>query len=64
MKKLKEILKTVFCPPPMIALFAVIFGFGFVLCVTVFDIDDPVLKFSSYIFPPTRCLCPSRDFRI
>ena len=49
MKKLKISLKKLFCLSPLLTVCLSAFGFGFVLTVAIFDIQNPVLRYASYI---------------
>ncbi len=49
MNKWKHILKKIFFPPAIATIFLALFGYGFVLAVAVFDIENPVLQYLSYI---------------
>lgn len=49
MNKWKHILKKIFFPPAIATIFLALFGYGFVLAVAVFDIEDPVLQYLSYL---------------
>ena len=49
MEKFKEILKRVFCLPPIWTVVAALLGYGFVIAVAVFNIQNPVLQYVSYI---------------
>lgn len=45
MNKWKHILKKIFFPPAIATIFLALFGYGFVLAVAVFDIENPVLQY-------------------
>ena len=49
MEKFKEILKRIFCFPPIWTVVAALLGYGFVIAVAVFDIQNPILQYASYI---------------
>ena len=49
MEKFKKILKKLFCLPPLLTILAALFGFSFVIVVFAFDIQNPVLRYASYI---------------
>ena len=49
METFKRTLKKLFCLPPLWTLFAALFGYGFVLAVAVFNIENPVLRYASYL---------------
>ena len=49
MKRLKSILKTVFCPPPLPTILLAAFGFGLILAVVAFHIQNPVVVYASYL---------------
>ena len=49
MEKFKEILKRIFCLPPIWTVVAALLGYGFVIAVAVFHIQNPVLQYASYI---------------
>ena len=49
MEKFKKILKRIFCLPPIWTVIAALLGYGFVIVVAVFDIQNPVLQYASYI---------------
>lgn len=48
MEKLKGILKRIFCLPPLWAVLFSFFGYGFVIVVAVFKIQNPMLQYASY----------------
>ena len=48
MEKFKEILKRIFCLPPLPTVLAAFFGYGFVIAVFAFDIQTPILRYASY----------------
>ncbi len=48
MAQFKRILKKLFCLPPLPTVFAALFGYGFVIAVFAFDIQNPILQYSSY----------------
>ncbi len=48
METFKRILKKIFCLPPLGTVLTAAFGYGFVLAVAVFDIQNPVLRYASY----------------
>ena len=49
METVKKILKKLFCLPPRWTVLAALFGYGFVIAVFAFDIQNPVLRYASYI---------------
>ena len=49
MEKFKELLKRIFCLLPIWTVVAAFFGYGFVIVVAVFDIQNPILQYASYI---------------
>ena len=49
MENFKRILKKIFCLPPRWTIVAALLGYGFVIVVAVFDIQNPVLQYASYI---------------
>ncbi len=49
MEKCKQILKKILFLPPLPTVLLALFGYGFVLAVSVFGIDIPVLQYLSYI---------------
>ncbi len=49
MEKLKRLLKKIFCLPPLWTCLAALFGYGSVLAVAVFKIQNPILQYASYI---------------
>ncbi len=49
MEKFKELLKRIFCLPPIWTVVAAFLGYGFVIVVAVFDIQNPILQYASYI---------------
>ena len=49
METFKKILKRIFCLPPIPTVVAAFLGYGFVIVVAVFDIQNPVLQYASYI---------------
>ena len=49
MEKFLRILKKIFFLPPIPTVLLALFGYGFVLAVTVFDIDIAMLKYLAYI---------------
>ena len=49
MEKFKEILKKIFCLPPLPTVLAALFGYGFVIAVFAFDIQNPILQYASYL---------------
>ncbi len=49
MEKLKRILKKIFCLPPLWTVIVSFFGYGFVIAVAVFKIQNPILQYVSYI---------------
>ena len=48
METFKKILKKIFCPPPLPTVLAALFGYGFVIAVAVFHIQNPILQYASY----------------
>ena len=49
MAMFKELLKKIFFLPPLPTVIITVFGFGFVLAVAVFKIENPALQYLSYI---------------
>lgn len=49
MEKLKAVLKKMFCLPPLPTALFSLFGYGLVLAVAAFDIQEPVLRYASYL---------------
>lgn len=49
MKKLTAILKKIFCLPPLWTVLVSVFGFAFVIIVFAFDVQNPVLRYASYL---------------
>ncbi len=49
MEKFKRILKKIFCLPPLPTVLAALFGYGFVIAVFAFDIQNPILQYASYL---------------
>ena len=49
MEKFKELLKRIFCLPPIWTVVAALLGYGFVIAVAVFHIQNPILQYTSYI---------------
>lgn len=49
METVKRILKKLFCLPPLWTVLAALFGYGFVISVAVFDVQNPVLRYASYL---------------
>lgn len=49
MEIFKRILKKIFCLPPLPTVWAALFGYGFVIAVFAFDIQNPILQYASYI---------------
>ncbi len=49
MEKAKRILKAVFCLPPLRTVIVSLFGYGFLIAVAAFGIQNPVLQSASYI---------------
>ena len=49
MEKFKEILKRIFCLPPIWTVVVALLGYGFVIAVAVLHIQNPVLQYASYI---------------
>ncbi len=49
MEKLRAALKKLFCLPPLPTVLFAVFGYGAVLAVAVFRVQDPVLQYISYI---------------
>lgn len=49
MEKLKTILKRIFCLPPLLTVIFALSGYGAVLAVAAFRIENPVLQYISYI---------------
>lgn len=48
MEKLKTILKKLFCLPPLPTVLLSLFGYGFIIVVAAFGIQEPVLQYASY----------------
>ncbi len=48
MEKLKKILKKIFCLPPLRTVIVSLFGYGFVIAVAAFKIQNPILQYVSY----------------
>ncbi len=48
MEKLKRILKKIFCLPPLWTVIVSLFGYGFVIAVAAFKIQNPILQYVSY----------------
>ncbi len=48
METFKKILKRIFCLPPLPTAAAALFGYGFVIAVFAFDIQNPILRYASY----------------
>lgn len=49
MEKLKALLRKIFCLPPLPTVLFSLFGYGFVLVVMAFPIENPILRHSSYL---------------
>lgn len=49
MEKLKVILKKIFCLPPLLTVIFALLGYGAVIAVAAFGIENPVLQYVSYI---------------
>ncbi len=49
MEKFKRILKKIFCLPLLPTVLAALFGYGFVIAVFAFDIQNPILQYASYL---------------
>ena len=49
MEKLKRILKKIFCLSPPWTVIVSLFGYGFVIAVAAFKIQNPILQYVSYI---------------
>ena len=49
MEKFKELLKRIFCLLPIWTVVAALLGYGFVIAVAVFDIQNSILQYASYI---------------
>ncbi len=49
MEILKKILKKIFCLPPLPTVLAAFFGYGVVTAVFAFDIQNPALRYASYL---------------
>ncbi len=49
METFKKLLKKLFCLPPLPTVLVSLFGYGFVLAVAVFDMQNPILQYASYI---------------
>lgn len=48
METFKRVLKMIFCLPPLPTVLAALFGYGFVIAVFAFDIQNPILQYASY----------------
>ena len=48
MEKFKKILKKLFCLPPLPTALLSLFGYGFVIAVAVFNIQNPMVQYASY----------------
>ena len=49
MEKFQKILKTIFCLPPLPTFLTALFGYGSVIAVAAFKVQDPVLQYVSYL---------------
>ena len=49
MEKFQKILKTIFCLPPLPTFLAALFGYGSVIAVAAFKVQNPVLQYVSYL---------------
>ncbi len=49
METFKKILKRLFCLPPLPTVLVALFGYGFVIAVFAFDIQNPILRYASYL---------------
>lgn len=49
MKKQKAIFKKIFCPQPIQTALLAFLGYGFVILVFMFDIQNPVLRYASFL---------------
>ena len=49
MAKFKRILKKIFFLPPLWTIVAALLGYGFVISVFAFDIQNPILQYASYL---------------
>lgn len=49
METFKRILKKIFCLPPLPTVLTALFGYGFVIAVFAFDIQNPILQYASYL---------------
>ena len=49
MDKWKAALKTIFCPPPLMTIPFALFGYGFVIYVFACDVQNPVLRYASFL---------------
>ncbi len=49
MEKLKRILKKIFCLSPLWTFIVSLFGYGLVIAVAAFNIQNPILQYTSYV---------------
>ena len=49
METFKKILKKIFCLPPLATVAAALFGYGFVIAVAVFHVQNSILQYASYL---------------
>lgn len=49
MKKPRSILKIIFCPPAAVGMPIAVLGLGFVAVVLLYDVQNPVLRYGSYL---------------
>ncbi len=49
MEKFQKILKTIFCLPPLPTFLTALFGYGSVIAVAAFKVQNPVLQYVSYL---------------
>lgn len=49
MEKAKRILKKIFCLPPLWTVIVSLFGYGLVIAVAAFNIQNPILQYTSYV---------------
>ena len=49
MEKFQKILKTIFCLPPLPTILSALFGYGSVIAVAAFKVQNPVLQYVSYL---------------
>ena len=49
MERCKRILKSIFCLPPFWTVMAALFGYGSVIAVAVFHVQNPAVQYASYL---------------